>query len=181
MNAGRTPDSRTLREIAVLLLDVDGVLTDGRIVYNPDGSEIKAFHVKDGLGIRMAQKAGIRIGIVTGRASRSLRHRCENLGIETVRDGVHDKAAAVDQILKEFRIRPEVAAFMGDDLPDLPAMRVVGCAVAVADAHPEVQAAACWVTRAIGGMGAVREVCEALIRARGIWQDLKTEMGFDGQ
>jgi 3-deoxy-D-manno-octulosonate 8-phosphate phosphatase (KDO 8-P phosphatase) len=173
------PDPRTLREISVLLLDVDGVLTDGRIIYNSDGSEIKAFHVKDGLGIRMAQKAGIRVGIVTGRASRALRHRCENLGIETVCDGVRDKAAAVDRILRKFGMRPEVAAFMGDDLPDLPAMRRVGCPVAVADAHSEVRAAACWVTRAGGGIGAVREVCEALIQARGVWQALKTEMGFD--
>lgn len=181
MNAGMMPDPRILREISVLLLDVDGVLTDGRIIYHSDGSETKVFHVRDGLGIRMAREAGIRVGIVTGRASAALRHRCENLGIETVYDGVRDKAAVLDRILNESGVRAGAVAFVGDDLPDLPVMRRVGCAVAVADAHEEVRAAADWVTRRPGGKGAVREVCEALLQARGRWKDLKVKLGFDAE
>ncbi len=159
-----------LTPIRLLLLDVDGVLTDGRIVYGDSGGEIKAFHVRDGFGIRMAMNAGIRIGIVTGRRSAALRHRCNDLGIPLLMDGITDKAAVLEKILSQTGLTANETAFMGDDLPDLPLMRRVGCGIAVADAHPVVREAANLVTRASGGNGAVREVCEALLAAQGQWE-----------
>ena len=124
-----------LKNIQMLLLDVDGVLTDGRIVYASGGDEMKAFNAKDGLGIRMLQAAGIQIGIVTGRSSPALNRRCEELGIRHLYDGVADKEAVLSQIAAETGIRSQAMAFVGDDLPDCPLMRAVGVPIAVADAH----------------------------------------------
>ncbi len=159
-----------LRAIRLLLLDVDGVLTDGAIVYSDNGSETKAFNVKDGLGIRMLQRTGITVGIVTGRRSESLYCRCRNLDIDLVFDGVADKGAALPSILQKTGLTAEAVGFMGDDLPDLPLMRKVGTALAVADAAPEVISAAHLVTSRAGGKGAVREAGEAILRARGDWE-----------
>jgi 3-deoxy-D-manno-octulosonate 8-phosphate phosphatase (KDO 8-P phosphatase) len=161
-----------LRKIKLFLLDVDGVLTDGSIVYDDQGGEIKVFNVKDGLGIRLLMKTGVQVGVVTGRSSRALRHRCENLGIPFVYDGVGDKAALLDDLIEKTGIGPEEIAFMGDDLPDLPIMRKVGLSIAVADAHELVIEKADMVTRAKGGAGAVREACEDIIKARGKFEDL---------
>jgi 3-deoxy-D-manno-octulosonate 8-phosphate phosphatase (KDO 8-P phosphatase) len=161
-----------LRKIKLFLLDVDGVLTDGSIVYDDQGGEIKVFDVKDGLGIRLLMKTGVQVGVVTGRSSRALRHRCENLGIPFVYDGVGDKAALLDDLIEKTGIGPEEIAFMGDDLPDLPIMRKVGLSIAVADAHELVIEKADMVTRAKGGAGAVREACEDIIKARGKFEDL---------
>ena len=159
-----------LKKIKMLLLDVDGVLTDGAIVYDDRGVEIKSFHVRDGLGIRLLIGAGIRVGIVTGRRSEALLHRCRNLGIALVLDGIRDKAAALDQIVLQEHILPENIGFMGDDLPDLPIMRRVGTAVAVSDAHPMVRAAADIITEQPGGKGAVREVAEGILMAQHLWE-----------
>jgi 3-deoxy-D-manno-octulosonate 8-phosphate phosphatase (KDO 8-P phosphatase) len=153
----------------MLLLDVDGVLTDGAIVYNNQGEEIKSFNVKDGLGIRMLMLSGIQVGIVTGRSSGALRHRCDNLGMNLVFDGVTDKAAVLDKILETSGISSDSIAFMGDDLPDLPLLRLVGLPIAVADAHPLVISGSLMTTTAGGGRGAVREVAEAILKARGLW------------
>ncbi len=161
-----------LRKIKLFLLDVDGVLTDGSIVYDDQGCEIKVFNVRDGLGIRLLMKTGVQVGVVTGRSSRALRHRCENLGIPFVYDGVGDKAALLDDLIEKTGIGPEEIAFMGDDLPDLPIMRKVGLSIAVADAHELVIEKADMVTRAKGGAGAVREACEDIIKARGKFEDL---------
>jgi 3-deoxy-D-manno-octulosonate 8-phosphate phosphatase (KDO 8-P phosphatase) len=161
-----------LRKIKLFLLDVDGVLTDGSIVYDDQGGEIKVFNVKDGLGIRLLMKTGVQVGVVTGRSSRAVRHRCENLGIPFVYDGVGDKAALLDDLIEKTGIGPEEIAFMGDDLPDLPIMRKVGLSIAVADAHELVIEKADMVTRAKGGAGAVREACEDIIKARGKFEDL---------
>jgi 3-deoxy-D-manno-octulosonate 8-phosphate phosphatase (KDO 8-P phosphatase) len=158
-----------LKAVQLVLLDVDGVLTDGSIIYNDDGSETKVFNVRDGLGIRLLLDAGIGVGIVTGRSSGALTHRCRNLGIDLVFDGVRDKAALVEKIVKETGIPAGAMAFVGDDLPDLPIMARVGVAVAVADAHPRVLARARVVTAAGGGHGAVREVSEMTLRAKGLW------------
>lgn len=158
-----------LKRVKILLLDVDGVMTDGRIVYDDHGAEIKSFHVKDGLGIRMLMLSGIQVGIVTGRSSKALRHRCDNLGIGIVFDGIHDKAVILDEIIGTHGVTPDDIAFMGDDLPDLPLMRKVGLSIAVADAHPLVVKAARMVTSATGGNGAVREVCESILTAQGLW------------
>jgi len=158
-----------LRKVALLLLDVDGVLTDGTIIYNDDGVETKVFHVRDGLGIRLLMDAGVQVGIVTGRAGRALRHRCDNLGIRLLFDGVRDKAAVLPSISRETGIAPENMAFVGDDFPDIPLLKRVGVAIAVNDAHELVRRQVNLVTAEKGGKGAVREVCEAILKAKGLW------------
>ena len=159
-----------LKRIKLLLLDVDGVLTDGKIVYDDTGAEIKAFNAKDGLGIKMFMGAGIEVGIVTGRASRALLHRCDNLGISLIFDQVRDKTGVLEVISKEKGVGAEHIAFVGDDLVDIPLMKRVGLSVAVADAHETVLEHADMVTSAQGGAGAVREVCEAILKAQGLWE-----------
>lgn len=169
------PDSTVydrLKQIALLLLDVDGVLTDGSIVYNDKGQEIKSFNAKDGLGIRLLMDAGIRVGVVTGRRSPALVHRCRNLGIELIFDGIRDKAVALEQIVAQVGLDKHQIAFIGDDLPDLSIMKRVGVAVAVGDASAAVREKAAMVTTAFGGSGAVREVCEAILEAKGLWQTI---------
>jgi 3-deoxy-D-manno-octulosonate 8-phosphate phosphatase (KDO 8-P phosphatase) len=159
-----------LKQIRLLLLDVDGVLTDGSIIYTDTGQEIKGFHTRDGLGLKLAMEAGLRVGIVTGRRGPALMHRCRNLGIDLVFDGIDDKAAALERISEQLGIPRAQIAFVGDDLPDLPIMRRVGVAAAVADACLEIRQAAHMVTSAPGGRGAVREVCQALLQAQGTWK-----------
>ena len=161
-----------LKHIQILLLDVDGVLTDGSIIYNEDGGETKIFNARDGFGLRLVMSAGIEVGIVTGRSSKALGHRCNNLGIGYLFDGVADKAQMLEKIVAQTGIDPEHAAFMGDDLPDLPLMKHTGLSIAVADAHEMVRQKADWTTQAPGGRGAVREVCEALLTAKGIWDEI---------
>ena len=158
--------------IELLLLDVDGVLTDGRIVYGENGVETKSFNVKDGLGLRLLMGAGINAGIVTGRSSKALIRRCEDLGIVHVYDGVKDKAGVLDTICKQFDVDPASIAFMGDDLPDIPLMARVGLDVAVADAHEAVRTMADVVTAARGGAGAVREICETILKSKGLWEEI---------
>lgn len=159
-------------KIDLLLLDVDGVLTPGQVIYNDAGQETKIFHVRDGLGIRLLMEAGIQVGVVTGRRSAALVHRCKNLGIRLLKDGVRDKAAALEDILQATGVTAANTAFVGDDLPDLPIMRRVGVPIAVGDAHELVKQAAVWTTRSLGGQGAVREVSERILQARGDWQPL---------
>jgi 3-deoxy-D-manno-octulosonate 8-phosphate phosphatase (KDO 8-P phosphatase) len=161
-----------LKQIALILLDVDGVLTTGQVIYNDTGQETKVFHVRDGLGIRMLMEAGVTVGIVTGRRSMALVHRCKNLGISLVKDGIRDKAAALEDILKETGLPAAATAFVGDDLPDLPIMHRVGVPIAVGDAHALVKQAAIMTTRAKGGHGAVREISERILHARGDWEPL---------
>lgn len=159
-----------LAAVRLLLLDVDGVLTDGAIVYNDDGIETKAFNVRDGLGIRLLMDAGIEVGIVTGRKAGALAHRCENLGLSLLLDGIRDKGTALDGICRRTGKAPEEIAFMGDDLPDLPLMKRVGVSIAVADACKEVRQTAGVVTKAKGGKGAVREIAERILQAAGKWE-----------
>ena len=161
--------TQALASIQLLLLDVDGVLTTGQVVYTDSGEEIKAFSVKDGLGLRLAMDNGIQVGIVTGRSSRALGHRCRNLGIKLVFDNVRDKAAKLPEITAQTGIAADQMAFVGDDLPDIPLMRRVGLAVAVADAAPEVIAEAVAVMAAgEGRQPAARSthVMAAVIAAR---------------
>jgi len=161
-----------LASIQLLLLDVDGVLTTGQVVYTDSGEEIKAFSVKDGLGLRLVMDCGLQVGIVTGRGSGALLNRCRNLGIDLVFDQVRDKAAKLAEISTRTGIAAPQMAFVGDDLPDIPLMQKVGLGIAVADAVPEVIAAADMVTTAKGGCGAVREICEALLKARECWEPI---------
>ena len=163
---------RRLASVELLLLDVDGVLTDGGVTLGPDGEERKTFNIRDGLGLRLWQQAGCRVGLVTGRASRALERRAAELGIACVRQGVTDKAAATAAILAECGLDATQAAFMGDDLPDLAAMAACGVAIAPADACREVRAAAALVTALAGGRGAVREAIERMLAARGAWDAL---------
>jgi len=156
-----------LKKIKLLLLDVDGVLTDGSIIYDDNHVETKIFNVRDGLGLRLLMGSGVQVGIVTGRASAALKHRCNNLGIPILFAGIHDKAEALKEILHQTGVKPEEIAFVGDDLPDIPIMNRVGLAVAVADAHEKVCETADMVTSAKGGRGAVREICEAILKAGG--------------
>ncbi len=168
-----------IEQIRLLLLDVDGVLTAGEIIYSDSGEQLKIFNVKDGLGIRLLRDAGIRVGIVTGRSGQALRHRCNNLGIDLIFDGAHDKALVLSEIEQKTGIAADQTAFMGDDLPDLPIMKRVGLAIAVADAHPQVQSAAHIVTQSGGGRGAVREASEMILKAQQRWEGLM-EKHFDG-
>lgn len=156
----------------MLLLDVDGVLTSGEIIYSDSGEQIKIFNVKDGIGIRLVKEAGIQVGIITGRKGKALQHRCDNLGIDLIFDGVRDKEKVLDDISAKTGIPYEEMAFIGDDLPDVPVMKKVGLAVAVGDASATVRQHAHMTTRAFGGKGAVREVCEAILMKQGIWDDL---------
>jgi 3-deoxy-D-manno-octulosonate 8-phosphate phosphatase (KDO 8-P phosphatase) len=159
-----------LAAVQLLLLDCDGVLTDGGVTWSDEGVELKTFHIRDGLGIRGWQRAGGRTGIITGRSSRIVERRAAELGIEFVRQGVDDKLTAAGAIIKECGLSWEQTAFMGDDLPDLPVVARCGVGVAVADACPELVAAATVVTRLPGGRGAVRELVERMLRARGGWE-----------
>jgi 3-deoxy-D-manno-octulosonate 8-phosphate phosphatase (KDO 8-P phosphatase) len=161
----------------LLILDVDGVLTDGRIIYDDHGYQIKEFNARDGLGIRLLMDAGIEVGIITGRTSKALAHRCEDLGISYLFQGVKNKSAELDRLLKQTGIPAENAAYAGDDLVDLPPMKKVGIPIAVSDACKEVISAAKFVTAAKGGSGAVREICEAILKSKGVWHQVLERFG----
>lgn len=161
-----------LSKIQLLLLDVDGVLTDGTITYTDSGSQIKQFSSRDGLGLRLLMDAGIDVGIITGRKSNALHHRCTDLKITLLFDGIRDKAAALEDICSQTGIKKQNMAFAGDDLIDLPVMKAVGTSFCVADASNDVKNHADIVTRACGGHGAVREICEMILKAKGLWQTI---------
>jgi len=165
-----------LKRIRLLLLDVDGVLTDGSIIYDDQGMETKAFNAKDGLGMRLLMDAGIEIGLITGRSSKALKHRCQNLGISRLMDGVGDKAVALERVMSETGLTRDQIGFVGDDLPDMAIMARVGLRVAVSDAHPAVRDMAHMVTQQPGGRGAVRELCEAILEAKGLLEDILKKM-----
>ncbi len=160
------------RAVELLVVDVDGVLTDGGIVYADDGVEWKRFHVRDGAGLRVWRLAGKRAALITGRKSRVVEVRAAELGVGPVFQGAAEKLAAYREILAATDCRPEQVCCVGDDLPDLPLLRHCGLAVAVADACAEAREEAHYVTRAAGGQGAVREVVELVLRSQGHWQRL---------
>jgi len=155
--------------IELILSDVDGVLTDGGIIFDNHGIESKRFHIRDGLGLKLWQRAGYRCGLVTGRNSHIVRLRATELGIDLVRQGVEDKWPAIRKIIEELKLTPEKVCYLGDDLPDLPVVRAVGLGVAVADACEEIRQAAHFVTQARGGEGAVRETVETILKAQQRW------------
>ena len=161
-------------DIQLLAMDVDGVLTDGTLVINADGSESKFFNSMDGHGIRMWQRAGLKVALITGRASEPTQRRAEQLQIEYVFQDCHDKLPVFEKLLEQFRLSPEKAAYIGDDLTDLPAIRYAGFGVAVANAVDEVKQYADYVTTRSGGTGAVREVIEHILKNTGRWQQLMT-------
>lgn len=157
-----------LRSIRLLVLDVDGVMTDGRLHYGADGEALKVFHVRDGLGVKQLVRAGLAVAVLSGRRSAAVEARCRELGIVHVEQGCDDKVAALNRACAALGIRPTECLCVVDDTPDLPLMQTVGVAVAVADAHPQVLRAAHRVTQRPGGAAAVREVCDWLLAARGV-------------
>ena len=159
-----SPDMRRIRLAA---FDVDGVLTDGRLYYSETGDAMKAFDVRDGMGLKLLQDAGVELAIITSRRAPCVQARAADLGIKRVQQGVADKRAAFDELLAAMGIAPEAAAFMGDDLVDLPLFRYCGFAATVAGAPALLKRHADYVTRAGGGRGAVREFCELVLHGRG--------------
>jgi 3-deoxy-D-manno-octulosonate 8-phosphate phosphatase (KDO 8-P phosphatase) len=158
--------------IRLLLLDVDGVLTDGRLYFDKAGESLKVFHVRDGHGIKMLQAAGIEVAFVSGRRSDPAYHRARELGINRFHEGLRDKVPVLEAAREALQLTYEEVGTVADDLVDLPLIHRVGLAVAVADAVPEVREAAHWVTAAPGGRGAVREVCDLILRSQGHWESL---------
>lgn len=159
------------RRVELILSDVDGVLTDGAIWYDNQGVELKGFHIRDGLGIKLWQRAGFRFGVLTARTSHIVKLRAGELGIDIVRQGFEDKLPAAQEIIREAGLTPEQVCYIGDDLTDLPVIRHVGFGVAVADAAAEVRTAAAFVTHLPGGRGAVRELVETILKAKSRWDD----------
>lgn len=160
-----------LAKIKLLLMDVDGVLTDGSIAYTGGNMQTMIFNVKDGLGLRMLQNAGVLAGVVTGRKSEALSRRLRELGIALSFEGVSDKGALLEEILQKTGVTADETAFIGDDLPDMGMMKKVGMPIAVADAVFDVRSCAAIVTTRPGGKGAVREICDAILQAKGLWAD----------
>ena len=176
--ARRVPASvaKRARQIEVLLMDVDGTITNGSVTLlsQPNGTalEIKTFDAHDGQGLTLARTAGLRTGVITGRGSPALQRRARELDIEFVYEKQAHKIAAYEEILQKTRAPESHVAFLGDDLPDLPVMRRVGLAVAVGDAALEVKLAAHFVTKAVGGKGAARELIELILKSKGIWEEM---------
>lgn len=158
------------RRLKLVLIDVDGVMTDGTVLFLSGGGEARSFHVRDGLGVVLALRAGLRVGILSGRASADVENRARELGISIVRQGVADKVAVLREILAELGLAANEAAYVGDDVNDLPVLREVGLSAAPADAPFEVRAQAEMVMQAAGGHGCLREFLEAILRARGDWE-----------
>jgi 3-deoxy-D-manno-octulosonate 8-phosphate phosphatase (KDO 8-P phosphatase) len=163
-----------LADIEMLAMDVDGVLTDGTLVINADGSESKFFNSMDGHGIRMWQRAGLKVALISGRASEPTQRRAEQLQIEYVFQDCHNKLPVFEKLLEQLGLSPERVAYIGDDLTDLPAIRYAGFGVTVANAADEVKQYADYVTTRTGGNGAVREVIEYILKNTGKWQQLMT-------
>lgn len=160
------------REVRLILSDVDGVLTDGGILFDNQGIETKRFHIRDGLGVKLWQSLGNRLGLVTARNSHIVMARAAELGISIIRQGVEDKLKAAREIARQFGHEPREVCYVGDDLPDIPAIRWAGLGAAVADASCEVREAADLVTVKAGGAGALREIVEAILRAQGRWDEV---------
>lgn len=161
-----------IAKIELILSDVDGVMTDGGLMFDNQGIEIKKFHIRDGLGIKLWQRAGYKFGLLTARSSHIVKLRAAELGVTLLRQGSEDKWPVALEVMKELKLSPEQVCFIGDDLTDLPVIRQVGLGVAVADAASEVRAAAHHVTALSGGQGAVRELIETLLKSNGRWDDL---------
>lgn len=153
--------------IQLVAFDIDGVMTDGSLVYSADGSELKIFNSLDGHGVKMLRMAGIRTAIITGRTSKALEHRAENLGIDFLYQSREDKLEAIKELMQEANITPSQVAYIGDDLPDLSAIQYVGFGGSVVNADPFVKQHANWISSKVGGHGAVREFCEFILDAQG--------------
>ncbi len=172
--------ARRAAEIDWLLADVDGVLTDGGLYYDRRGPALMRFHVRDGLGLQLARRAGLKVGLISGRASPALDRRAAELKLDEVISGTDDKAAALESFLGRHGTTPRRLAFIGDDLPDLVILGRCGLSFAPADAAPEVRTVVHRVLAAPGGRGAVREAVEIVLRARGVWEEVFSTYTFEG-
>ncbi len=161
-----------LRGLRALIMDVDGVLTDGGIILDDRGGESKKFHVRDGHGLKLLRRTGFRLALLTGRYSPVVERRAAELGIETVYQKVFDKITAYEQIREQFGLEDRQIAYLGDDLVDIPVLRRVGFAATVADGIAELDQVVHWRTRQAGGRGAVRELCELILRVQGTWDQV---------
>jgi 3-deoxy-D-manno-octulosonate 8-phosphate phosphatase (KDO 8-P phosphatase) len=160
------------QRIELILCDVDGVMTDGGLWYDDQGRELKCFHIRDGLGIRLWQRAGFRFGILTARTSHIVKLRASELGVDLVRQGFEDKLPAAQELIRSCGLAAAQVCYLGDDLTDLAVIRHVGLGAAVADAAAEVREAAGWISQTPGGRGAVRELVEMILKAKGRWDEL---------
>ena len=160
------------RHVQVLALDVDGILSDGRLIFSNNGEETKAFDVRDGLGMKLLQECGVKIVIITGRSSNIVKQRMDSLGVDLVLQGREDKGIALAEACRQLAILPSDCAYMGDDWPDLGALAMAGLAVTVPNAHHEVRRRVHLVTQASGGRGAVRELCDVILQAKGQYDRL---------
>ena len=154
--------------VRLVCFDVDGTLTDGRLILGERGEEYKVFHSRDGQGMVMLREAGLHVGVISGRSSPVVAERMASLGIQFLYQGASAKTPVFENLLRELSLTPPQAAFIGDDLPDLAVMRQVGLAIAVADAHPEIRRQAHWITQLGGGKGAAREVCDLILDSHGL-------------
>jgi len=162
-------------KIKLVLFDVDGVLTDGKLLLQADGSESKQFDIKDGTGIVLAQRAGLKVGFLSARLSPPTQHRAAQLGVTLVHQGVSSKIETYEHIVDKLVLEDEEVAYMGDDIVDLPVLSRVGLAAAPADAAPDVRARVHWVSQAPGGCGAARELIELILRAQRAWESVLLE------
>jgi len=160
------------RRVKLILMDADGVLTDGKIVFFSGGNEAKMFDSKDGVGIRLAQKAGLQTGVISGRESEALLRRCEELGMDEIHQRVFEKLGTYEEILARLGLTDAECCFIGDDLVDAPVLKRVGLPVGVADGHPALEPLLAYVTDRPGGSGAVRETIDMVIRAQGKWDEV---------
>jgi 3-deoxy-D-manno-octulosonate 8-phosphate phosphatase (KDO 8-P phosphatase) len=158
--------------VKMMIFDVDGVLTDGRVIYTDDGTELKEFDAQDGHGIKMLQRSGIEVALISGRACKAVEHRARSLGISRVCQGAKVKTEPYEQLLKETGLHEHETGYMGDDLIDIPVMRRAGFSVAVPNGTQHIFPYAHYITRAAGGRGAVREVCELILHAKGLWESV---------
>jgi 3-deoxy-D-manno-octulosonate 8-phosphate phosphatase (KDO 8-P phosphatase) len=162
----------TARLIKLLLLDVDGVLTDGRIIYDSRGRDMKFFDVHDGLGVFVLKRKGIKTVLITAKGSRAIKPRARDMGVEAVYENIFPKSAVLEKILKKYNVAAQEVCFVGDDLVDLGIMKKVGFPVAVFNACPEIKQVASYITLREGGRGAVREVAELILKAKGMWPEV---------
>jgi len=164
--------SEKIRKVKLLVLDVDGVLTDGRIVYNSNGEDLKLFDVHDGLGVYLLRRAGIKTVLITAKGSKTIRHRAGDMRVEEFYEDIFPKTEALSKILKKHKLSKEDICFMGDDFVDLCMMKAVGFPVAVANACADIKDKAIYITRRKGGRGAVREVAELILKTQGKWDEV---------
>jgi 3-deoxy-D-manno-octulosonate 8-phosphate phosphatase (KDO 8-P phosphatase) len=168
-----------LKKIKLLILDVDGVMTDGRIIMNDEGRETKNFNVRDGHGLKILQRYGIKVAIITGRQSKVTEYRAKDLDIKDVYQSAFNKKDIFEKILEKYKLSASETAFIGDDIVDLPVLKIVGFSVVVADAHDMVKKHVDYITKNKGGQGAIREVCEMILQAQNKWKEIAAKYEFD--